>query len=94
MDGGGVSRAILRSGGEQIQIDAQRKLPARVGDVVVSTAGNLRHQKYVFHCLTKRYGAISARDEASDDNTDIEYSAADYEQRLVRSLKGAIEKMR
>lgn len=70
--GGGVSRAILRSGGEQIQIDAQRKLPARVGDVVVSTAGNLRHQKYVFHCLTKRYGAISARDEASDDNTDIE----------------------
>lgn len=50
--GGGVSLSIYNKGGSNIQADARRKLPASVGDVVVSTAGNLEHQKYVFHCLT------------------------------------------
>lgn len=48
---GGVSKAILNAGGEIIQTDAQKQLPAQVGNVVVSTAGSLP-QKYVFHCLT------------------------------------------
>ena len=50
--GGGVSKSLLSKGGEFIQRDAQRKLPATVGDVIVSTAGNLENQKYIFHCLT------------------------------------------
>jgi len=49
---GGVSKAIRDAGGEIIHEDAKKKLPAQVGDVIVSTAGNLEHQKYVFHCLT------------------------------------------
>lgn len=69
--GGGVSRAILRSGGQSIQADAKKNLPTRVGDVVVSTSGNMP-QKYIFHCLTKRYGTVNARDEVREDNTDIE----------------------
>lgn len=69
--GGGVSSAILCRGGETVRADAKKKLPARVGDVVVSSSGNLP-QKYIFHCLTKRYGAFSARDEVREDNTDIE----------------------
>lgn len=69
--GGGVSRAILCRGGETIRADAKKKLPARVGDVIVSSSGNLP-QKYIFHCLTKRYGTLSARDEVREDNTDIE----------------------
>ena len=69
--GGGVSRAILCRGGEAVRADAKKKLPARVGDVVVSSSGNLP-QKYIFHCLTKRYGALSARDEVREGNTDIE----------------------
>lgn len=50
--GGGLSACILRAGGESIRQDAKKKLPALLGDVVVSTAGNLEHQKYIFHCLT------------------------------------------
>ena len=49
---GGVSGAILRTGGEIIREDAQKKLPAQVGDVIVSTAGALEHQKFIFHCLS------------------------------------------
>ena len=48
---GGVAGAIREAGGEMIQIDAKRKLPVRIGDAVVTTAGNLR-QKYIFHCIT------------------------------------------
>ena len=48
---GGVSRAILDKGGSQIQLDARKQLPSSVGDVVVSSAGNMP-QKYIFHCLT------------------------------------------
>ena len=52
---GGVSGAIRKTGGEIIRDDAQKKLPAQVGDVIVSTAGALEHQKYVFHCLTLNF---------------------------------------
>ena len=52
---GGVSRVIREAGGDMIRDDAQKKLPAQVGDVVVSTAGTLEYQKYVFHCLTLDY---------------------------------------
>lgn len=44
--GGGISGCILRAGGNIIRDDAQKKLPASVGDVIVSTAGALEHQKY------------------------------------------------
>ena len=50
--GGGVSACIRNKGGDSILIDARKKLPAKIGDVVVSTAGDLKHQKYIFHCMT------------------------------------------
>lgn len=50
--GGGISGCILKAGGESIRQDAQKKLPVQLGDVVVSTAGTLEHQKFIFHCLT------------------------------------------
>ena len=53
--GGGVSRTILRKGGSAIQYDARKKLPVGIGDVVVSTAGALELQKYIFHCITLLY---------------------------------------
>lgn len=52
---GGLSGCILKNGGESIRQDAQKKLPVQLGDVVVSTAGILKHQKYIFHCLTIDY---------------------------------------
>ena len=42
--GGGVSVAILRAGGNAIAIDAAKKVPASLGDVVVTTAGSLPAQ--------------------------------------------------
>ena len=50
--GGGLSGCILKAGGATIWQDAQKKLPAQLGDVVVSCAGTLEHQKFIFHCLT------------------------------------------
>lgn len=49
--GGGVSAAIRRAGGSVIASDASKMAPAKLGGVVVSTAGNLR-AKYVFHAVT------------------------------------------
>jgi O-acetyl-ADP-ribose deacetylase (regulator of RNase III) len=49
--GGGVSASILRVGGEAIALDASKKVPAPLGDVVVTTAGALPAQ-YVFHAIT------------------------------------------
>jgi O-acetyl-ADP-ribose deacetylase (regulator of RNase III) len=54
--GGGVSAAILRAGGQQIIIDAAKKVPAKVGDVVVTSAGRL-HAQYVFHAITLGSGS-------------------------------------
>ena len=48
---GGVSMAILHAGGDIIQKEAQKQLPATIGNVVVSCAGDLS-QKHIFHCLT------------------------------------------
>lgn len=50
--GGGVSRAILRAGGDVIIQDAQEMVPIPLGDVLATTAGKLERQKYVFHCIT------------------------------------------
>lgn len=50
--GGGLSGYLCKIGGTQIREDAQKKLPAQLGDVVVSTAGQLKCQKYIFHSLT------------------------------------------
>ena len=52
---GGVSECILKAGGDIVQEDAQKKLPALLGDVIVSTAGQLPKQKYIFHCMTIDY---------------------------------------
>lgn len=52
---GGISGAIRKAGGDIIREDAQKKLPAQVGDVIVSTSGSLAHQKYVFHCLSLNF---------------------------------------
>lgn len=49
--GGGVSAAIRRSGGEAVMFDAAKKVPANIGDVIVTTAGNL-HAAYIFHAIT------------------------------------------
>jgi O-acetyl-ADP-ribose deacetylase (regulator of RNase III) len=54
--GGGVSASILRAGGQEIMIDAAKKVPAKLGDVIVTTAGRM-HAQYIFHAITiEQYG--------------------------------------
>ena len=50
--GGGVSAAIRQAAGDDILLDAAKKIPAAVGSVVVTTAGRLSAQ-YVFHAITR-----------------------------------------
>ncbi len=49
--GGGVSYAIARAGGEDICRQAEKLTPVDLGGVAVTTAGNLP-QKYIFHAVT------------------------------------------
>jgi len=49
--GGGVSAAIRRVGGPRVAADASKMVPARAGDVIVSTAGDLP-AKYILHAIT------------------------------------------
>ena len=68
--GGGVSRAILKAGGMSIMSDVQKMIPVSLGDVVVTTAGTLKHQKYVYHCITidkKRRMQILASQVTEED---------------------------
>lgn len=68
--GGGESRAILRAGGLSIIEDAQKMVPVPLGDVLVTTAGKLEHQKYIYHCITideKRRMQILAQQVTEED---------------------------
>jgi O-acetyl-ADP-ribose deacetylase (regulator of RNase III) len=48
---GGVSQAILRAGGPSIALEATKAAPARLGDVIVTTAGRLP-ARHIFHAIT------------------------------------------
>jgi O-acetyl-ADP-ribose deacetylase (regulator of RNase III) len=49
---GGVSAAIRLTGGDDIALDAAKKVPAPLGGVVVTTAGKLTAH-YIFHVITR-----------------------------------------
>lgn len=56
--GGGVSWAIRqKEGTNAICLDVKKKVPAEIGDVVVSTAGTLS-QKCLFHVITIDYKSL------------------------------------
>lgn len=49
--GGGVSAAIARAAGSALIVDARKHIPLNLGDVAVTSAGELA-AKYVFHGVT------------------------------------------
>jgi O-acetyl-ADP-ribose deacetylase (regulator of RNase III) len=55
---GGVSGDLLGAAGPALRVDAAKHVPARLGDVVVTTAGSLP-AKYVFHAVTVGPGESS-----------------------------------
>ena len=48
---GGVSRALLEAGGPVLRQDALKHIPRKIGDAVVTSAGQLP-ARYVFHAIT------------------------------------------
>jgi O-acetyl-ADP-ribose deacetylase len=58
---GGVSAAIRRAAGQQIILEAAKKVPAKLGDVIVTGAGSLP-AKHVFHAITIADGKAIAGD--------------------------------
>lgn len=57
--GGGVSAAIRRAAGHGILLEVAKKIPAKLGDVVVTGAGSLP-AKHVFHAITIGDGPADA----------------------------------
>ncbi len=55
--GGGVAGALRRVGGEEIEIEARRHAPVRIGEAVVTGAGRLPC-KYVIHAPTMERPAM------------------------------------
>ncbi|MGW5879907.1 macro domain-containing protein [Nocardiopsis terrae] len=49
--GGGVSASLRENGGSQVISDAQKHIPLRLGDIAVTSAGDLP-SKYIFHGVT------------------------------------------
>jgi O-acetyl-ADP-ribose deacetylase (regulator of RNase III) len=62
--GGGVSYALLTAGGESIRVEARKHIPLKIGDVVVTSAGNLP-AKYIFHAVTIDYTKMISASEDS-----------------------------
>ena len=59
--GGGVSRAISVAAGEAVRRQIHRLTPVDLGDVAVTTAGDLP-QKYIFHAVTIDWSLSRPRD--------------------------------
>ena len=64
--GGGVSYMIASAGGDDIQRHIKNLVPVDLGDVAVTTAGNLQ-QKYIFHAVTIDLEKSRIIDEALHD---------------------------
>ena len=62
--GGGVSLALLSAGGESIRVEARKHIPLKIGDVAVTSAGNLP-AKYIFHAVTIDYDNMTSASEES-----------------------------
>lgn len=59
--GGGVSAAIRRAAGESLLLEVAKKVPANIGEVVVTGAGSLK-AKHIFHAITIGRGKQVAGD--------------------------------
>jgi len=75
--GGGVSAAIRRAAGQGILLEVAKKIPAKLGDVVVTGAGSLP-AKHVFHAIT-----ISESEAAA---ADVVTSATRRSMKLLKTL--------
>lgn len=77
--GGGVSMSIRIKAGPSIQEEIKKHLPMKIGDIAVTSAGNL-NAKYIFHGITIDY------DNWVFANEDIVKSIVDKSLKLADTL--------
>lgn len=68
--GGGVSGMIRECAGVAILNDVKKHIPAKLGDVIVTSSGELLC-KYIFHIITIGTKQLSLYNSLSESNTDI-----------------------
>jgi O-acetyl-ADP-ribose deacetylase len=61
LHGGGVAGAISRAGGPAVQAESERKAPIRLGEAVVTTAGDMP-ARWVIHAATMELGGPTSAD--------------------------------
>ena len=66
--GGGVSREIRRCAGSSILNDIKKHIPAKLGDVIVTSAGDLSN-KYIFHVITIGIKKLSLTRDIQQEST-------------------------
>lgn len=65
--GGGVAGALKKTGGKEIEKEALQSAPAKLSEVVVTSAGKLK-AKYVFHAAAQpHYGNFKATEQSVRD---------------------------
>ena len=64
--GGGVSGAIHRAAGPELEKECKKYAPIKVGQAVITKGYNLPN-KYVIHCLGPRYGIDKPEDKLLAD---------------------------
>jgi O-acetyl-ADP-ribose deacetylase (regulator of RNase III) len=64
--GGGVSGAIHRAAGPELEKECKKYAPIKVGQAVITKGYNLPN-KYVIHCLGPRYGIDEPEDKLLAD---------------------------
>lgn len=83
--GGGLSGKIRQRGGEVIRDQAQKQLPAKQGDVLVTSAGRLP-AKNIFHALVIDYARVDGAPTAETIRTVVRKCIALCEQHDARSI--------
>lgn len=82
--GGGVSRAIRKAAGNAIEAERAKMVPAKVGEVVVTSAGRLP-AKYVFHAITVGWNNLV------DSSLDAEGRRTQHEAIVRQATRRAME---
>lgn len=88
--GGGISKAIREAAGWTIVTDAQKKAPAKIGDVVVTHAGNMR-QKFIFHIITINKNWHHESFESTNNIDDIQQYIINHAIKKIFRLMAAME---
>ena len=52
---GAMSSALLQAGGVMLQQECSQKAPIRVGDVAVTSSGNIPNCRFIFHTVVPNY---------------------------------------